>query len=79
MEIFIQARVHMYRTFKKLVERKNEDDNEDLNDLEKKQLLEYKEILLDVVNNIDEAIGYISDNENTEESEKREEDDEEEN
>ena len=69
MEGYFKNRGGMFRLFKKIVEK---EEGEELAEIQIKQLLEYKEILLDVIEEIDEAIGYISDNE-SEESEKEKE------
>ena len=69
MEGYFKNRGGIFGLFKKIVEK---EEGEELAEIQIKQLLEYKEILLDVIEEIDEAIGYISDNE-SEESEKEKE------
>ena len=46
-----------------------DDDNKELDEKTKNKLIEMKDILFDVIEEIDEAIGYQSDNDEEEEKE----------
>ncbi len=64
MESFILEKSKMGTLFKKIIAFKNlDDDNKELDDKTKNKLVEMKDILFDVIEEIDEAIGYQSDNE----------------
>ena len=53
--------------FKKIIAFNNlDDDNKELDEKTKNKLIEMKDILFDVIEEIDEAIGYQSDNEEEE-------------
>ena len=59
----------MCTLFKKIIAINNlDDDNKELDEKTKNKLIEYKDILFDVIEEIDEAIGYQSDNEEEEEN-----------
>ncbi len=64
MESFILEKSKMGTIFKKIIAFNNlDDDNKELDKKTINKLVEYKEILFDVIEEIDEAIGYQSDNE----------------
>ncbi len=70
MESFILGKTKMSTIFKKITAFINLDDEEkELDEKTKNKLIEIKDILFDVIEEIDEAIGYDS----TYESEKEEE------
>ena len=67
MESFILEKSKMGTLFKKIIAFNNLDDDEkELDEKTKNKLIEYKDILFDVIEEIDEAIGYQSDNEEEE-------------
>ena len=67
MESFILEKSKMGTLFKKIIAFNNlDDDNKELDEKTKNKLIEMKDILFDVVEEIDEAIGYQSDNEEEE-------------
>ena len=67
MESFILEKSKMGTLFKKIIAFNNlDDDNKELDEKTKKKLIEMKDILFDVIEEIDEAIGYQSDNEEEE-------------
>jgi len=67
MESFILEKSKMGTLFKKTIAFNNlDDDNKELDEKTKNKLIEYKDILFDVIEEIDEAIGYQSDNEEEE-------------
>jgi hypothetical protein len=67
MESFILEKSKMGTLFKKIIAFNNlDDDNKELDEKTKNKLIEYKDILFDVIEEIDEAIGYQSDNEEEE-------------
>lgn len=67
MESFILEKSRMGTLFKKIIAFNNLDDDEkELDEKTKNKLIEYKDILFDVIEEIDEAIGYQSDNEEEE-------------
>ena len=69
MESFILEKSKMGTLFKKIIAFNNlDDDNKELDEKTKNKLIEYKDILFDVIEEIDEAIGYQSDNEEEEEN-----------
>ena len=68
MESFILEKSKMGTLFKKIIAFNNlDDDNKELDEKTKNKLIETKDILFDVIEEIDEAIGYQS---NIEEEEK---------
>ena len=68
MESFILEKSKMGTLFKKIIAFNNlDDDNKELDEKTKNKLIEIKDILFDVIEEIDEAIGYQSDNEEEEE------------
>lgn len=70
MESFILEKSKMGTLFKKIIAFNNlDDDNKELDEKTKNKLIEMKDILFDVIEEIDEAIGYQSDNEEEEEKE----------
>ena len=67
MESFILEKSKMGTLFKKIIAFNNLDNDEkELDEKTKNKLIEYKDILFDVIEEIDEAIGYQSDNEEEE-------------
>ena len=69
MESFILEKSKMGTLFKKIIAFNNLDDDEkELDEKTKNKLTEIKDILFDVIEEIDEAIGYQSDNEEEEEN-----------
>ena len=67
MESFILEKSKMGTLFKKIIAFNNlDDDNKELDEKTKNKLIEIKDILFDVIEEIDEAIGYQSDNEEEE-------------
>jgi len=69
MESFILEKSKMGTLFKKIIAFNNlDDDNKELDEKTKNKLIEMKDILFDVIEEIDEAIGYQSDNEEEEEN-----------
>lgn len=69
MESFILEKSKMGTLFKKIIAFNNlDDDNKELDEKTKNKLIEYKDILFDVIEEIDEAIGYQSDNEEEKEN-----------
>ena len=67
MESFILEKSKMGTLFKKIIAFNNLDDEQkELDEKTKNKLIEYKDILFDVIEEIDEAIGYQSDNEEEE-------------
>lgn len=67
MESFILEKSKMGTLFKKIIAFNNLDNEEkELDEKTKNKLIEYKDILFDVIEEIDEAIGYQSDNEEEE-------------
>jgi hypothetical protein len=67
MESFILEKSKMGTLFKKIIAFNNlDDDNKELDEKTKNKLIEMKDILFDVIEEIDEAIGYQSDNEEEE-------------
>ncbi len=69
MESFILEKSKMGTLFKKIIAFNNLDDDEkELDEKTKNKLIEIKDILFDVIEEIDEAIGYQSDNEEEEEN-----------
>jgi hypothetical protein len=69
MESFILEKSKMGTLFKKIIAFNNlDDDIKELDEKTKKKLIEYKDISFDVIEEIDEAIGYQSDNEEEEEN-----------
>ena len=67
MESFILEKSKMGTSFKKFIAFNNLDNDEkELDEKTKNKLIEYKDILFDVIEEIDEAIGYQSDNEEEE-------------
>jgi len=70
MESFILEKTKMGTLFKKIIAFNNLDDDEkELDEKTKNKLLELKDNLFDAIEEIDEAIGYQSDNEEEEEEE----------
>ena len=70
MESFILEKSKMGTLFKKIIAFNNLDDDEkEIDEKTKKKLIEFKDILFDVIEEIDEAIGYQSDNEEEEKEE----------
>ena len=62
MESFILEKSKMGTLFKKIIAFNNLDNEEkELDEKTKNKLIEYKDILFDVIEEIDEAIGYQSD------------------
>ena len=69
MESFVLEKSKMGTLFKKIIAFNNlDDDNKELDEKTKNKLIEYKDILFDVIEEIDEAIGYQSDNEEEKEN-----------
>lgn len=69
MESFILEKSKMGTLFKKIIAFNNlDDENKELDEKTKNKLIEYKDILFDVIEEIDEAIGYQSDNEEEKEN-----------
>jgi len=67
MESYILEKSKMGTLFKKIIAFNNLDDEQkELDEKTKNKLREYKDILFDVIEEIDEAIGYQSDNEEEE-------------
>lgn len=67
MESFILEKSKMGTLFKKIIAFNNLDDEQkELDEKTKNKLIEYKDILFDVIEEIDEAIGYQSDDEEEE-------------
>jgi hypothetical protein len=67
MESFIVEKSKMGTLFKKIIAFNNLDDEEkELDEKTKNKLIEIKDILFDVIEEIDEAIGYESDKEEDE-------------
>lgn len=67
MESFILEKSKMGTLFKKIIAFNNLDDEQKESDEKtKNKLIEYKDILFDVIEEIDEAIGYQSDDEEEE-------------
>ena len=67
MESFILEKSKMGTLFKKIIAFNNlDDDNKELDEKTKNKLIEMKDILFDVIEEIDEAIGYQSDMEEEE-------------
>ena len=67
MESFILEKSKMGTLFKKIIAFNNlDDDNKELDEKTKNKLIEMKDILFDVIEEIDEAIGSQSDNEEEE-------------
>jgi hypothetical protein len=67
MESFILEKSKMGTLFKKIIAFNNLDDEEkEIDEKTKNKLIEIKDILFDVIEEIDEAIGYQSDNEEEE-------------
>ncbi len=70
MESFILEKSKMGTLFKKIIAFNNLDNEEkELDEKTKNKLIEFKDILFDVIEEIDEAIGYQSDDEEEEEKE----------
>ena len=68
MESFILEKSKMGTLFKKIIAFNNlDDDNKELDEKTKNKFIEYKDILFDVIEEIDEAIGYESEKEEEEE------------
>ena len=68
MESFILEKTKMGTLFKKITAFNNlDDDGKELDEKTKNKLLEIKDNLFDVIEEIDEGIGYQSDNEEEEE------------
>ena len=69
MESFILEKSKMGTLFKKIIAFNNLDNEEkELDEKTKNKLIEYKDILFDVIEEIDEAIGYQSDSEEEKEN-----------
>jgi len=67
MESFILEKTKMSTIFKKIIAFNNLDDDEkELDEKTKNKLIEIKDVLFDVIEEIDEAIGYESDKEEDE-------------
>ena len=67
MESFILEKSKMGTLFKKIIAFNNlDDDNKEVDEKTKNKLIELKDILFDVIEEIDEAIGYESDKEEDE-------------
>ena len=68
MESFILEKTKMSTIFKKIIAFNNlEDDEKELDEKTKNKLIEIKDVLFDVIEEIDEAIGYESEKEEEEE------------
>jgi hypothetical protein len=68
MESFILEKTKMSTIFKKIIAFNNlDDENKELDEKTKNKLIEIKDILFDVIEEIDEAIGYGSEKEEEEE------------
>ena len=68
MESFILEKTKMSTIFKKIIAFNNLEDNEkELDEKTKNKLIEIKDVLFDVIEEIDEAIGYESEKEEEEE------------
>ena len=64
MESFILEKTKMSTIFKKIIAFNNlENDEKELDEKTKNKLIEIKDILFDVIEEIDEAIGYESEKE----------------
>ena len=72
MESFILEKTKMGTLFKKMIAFNNlDDDKKELDEKTKNKLLEIKDNLFDIIEEIDEAIGYQSDNEEEEAEENK--------
>ena len=69
MESFITEKSKIGTLFKKIIAFNNlDDDNKELDKKTIEKLIEIKDMLFDVIEEIDEAIGYQSDSEEEEEN-----------